>query len=74
MTTPLNSEPIVVNVAPALVEAKRNSPQGAPKWETETKERLRAWIKKTSRPLAELMSRDANPPARDLLYPPGRPS
>ena len=36
------------------------APRGAPKWETEARERVKAAIKRFSKPLAELVARDAN--------------
>jgi hypothetical protein len=45
------------NVADA---AKKSKPRGAPKWETEARDRLRAAIRRYSKPLADLVARDAN--------------
>ncbi|MGH2371594.1 MAG: type I restriction enzyme HsdR N-terminal domain-containing protein [Chloroflexota bacterium] len=36
------------------------APRGAPKWETEARDRVKAAIKKFSKPLADLVARDAN--------------
>lgn len=36
------------------------APRGAPKWETEARERVKAAIKRFSKPLADLVARDAN--------------
>lgn len=36
------------------------APRGAPKWETDARERVKAAIKKFSKPLADLVARDAN--------------
>ena len=51
------------NVQPASVEApapaKKTAPS-APKWETETRERVKVSVKKFQKPLADLVARDAN--------------
>jgi hypothetical protein len=45
----------------AVAEAtKKPKPRGAPKWETEARDRLRAAIRRFSKPLADLVARDAN--------------
>ena len=46
--------------ADAQVAPKKVSARGAPKWETDGKERLRAAIRKFNRPLNDLVTRDAN--------------
>jgi hypothetical protein len=47
--------------APTLATPKPPpTPRGAPKWETEARERVKAAIKRFSRPLADLVARDAN--------------
>ncbi len=47
--------------SPAIAEAtKRPAPRGAPKWEREARDRLKAAIRRFSRPLADLAARDAN--------------
>lgn len=40
--------------------AQPRTPRGAPKWETDARERVKAAIRKYSRPLADLVARDAN--------------
>ncbi len=46
---------------PAVQEAPRKSvPRTSPKWETDARERVKAAIKKFSKPLADLVARDAN--------------
>ncbi len=45
--------------APSESPADRK-PRGRPKWETDANDRLRAAIKKFSKPLADLLARDAN--------------
>lgn len=47
---------------PALNEPAKKAPakNGAPKWETETRERVKASIRKFTKPLADLIARDAN--------------
>lgn len=55
------ADPVIHEEAPALSpQAKQPQPRTAPKWETETRERLKAAIKKFSKPLSDLVSRDAN--------------
>ena len=47
--------------APTLATPKPPpTPRGAPKWETEARERVKAAIKRFSKPLADLVARDAN--------------
>ena len=41
-------------------EASKPKPRGAPKWESEARDRLRAAIRRFSKPLADLVARDAN--------------
>lgn len=60
---PVPSAPqVVVNdEAPTLATpAKAPAPKTGPKWEMEAKERVKAAIKKFSKPLADLVARDAN--------------
>lgn len=45
---------------PALTPPKQSAPRSAPKWETDARERLKAAIKKFSKPLSDLVERDAN--------------
>jgi predicted type IV restriction endonuclease len=45
---------------PAPAPAKPSAPRSAPKWESDARERLKAAIKKFSKPLADLLARDAN--------------
>jgi hypothetical protein len=60
---PPTTPPVVVveDEKPAISddEPKRAGP-GGPKWETETRERVRAGIRKFARPLNDLIARDAN--------------
>lgn len=53
---------VVVNEdAPTLAPpAKAPAPRTGPKWETDAQERVKAAIKKFSKPLADLVARDAN--------------
>jgi hypothetical protein len=45
----------------AVAEAARKpKPRGAPKWETEARDRLKTAIRRYSKPLADLVARDAN--------------
>lgn len=54
--------PTVESSASADVEKQRSRPAGpkTPKWETEARERLRSAIRKLSKPLQDLIDRDAN--------------
>jgi predicted type IV restriction endonuclease len=45
---------------PALENSTPKPPTAAPKWETAARERMRAAIKKFAKPLADLVTRDAN--------------
>jgi len=40
--------------------ARKSKPRSTPKWETEARDRLRAAIRRFSKPLADLVARDAN--------------
>lgn len=52
---------IVSSEVPTLTRpAKQPVPRGAPKWETDIREQVKAAVKKFSKPLADLVSRDAN--------------
>jgi hypothetical protein len=57
---PPTPAPVIVQEASSAAEPKPSAPRGAPKWETDARERVRAAIKKYSRPLADLHARDAN--------------
>jgi len=47
--------------AAALATPKAQpAPRGAPKWETEARDRVKAAVKRFSKPLADLVARDAN--------------
>jgi hypothetical protein len=58
------SKPLVVEAAersPAIAEATRKpAPRSMPKWEAEARDRVKAAIRRFSKPLAELAERDAN--------------
>jgi len=45
---------------PTLQDPPRSSKSTAPKWETAARERMKGAIKKFSKPLADLIARDAN--------------
>jgi predicted type IV restriction endonuclease len=55
-------EPAVatVNVVPVVTEVPRSPKRAAPKWETTARDRVRAAIRRFSKPLADLIERDAN--------------
>jgi len=60
---PEPTAPVVVvnDDAPTLARpAKAPAPRTGPKWETDAQERVKAAIKKFSKPLADLVARDAN--------------
>jgi len=60
---PVQPAPVVVanDDAPTLAQpAKAPVPRTGPKWETEVRDRVKASIKKFSKPLADLVARDAN--------------
>ena len=40
--------------------ARKPRPRGAPKWEIEARDRLKVAIRRYSKPLADLVARDAN--------------
>jgi predicted type IV restriction endonuclease len=54
--------PVIVThqETPTLESPTRNSSNSAPKWETAARERMKVAIKKFSKPLTDLVSRDAN--------------
>lgn len=61
MPTDISHPNITHEESPALnAPAKQPAPRSAPKWEAESRDRLRAAIKKFSKPLADLVARDAN--------------
>lgn|GEM_PF-381301 len=43
-----------------VVEPKPRLPKGAPRWETEARDRLRTVVRRVAKPLADLATRDAN--------------
>jgi predicted type IV restriction endonuclease len=58
---PQSSDAVIKDASTALTETSKKPPaRSAPKWETDARERLRAAIKKFSKPLADLVARDAN--------------
>lgn len=62
MNEPLTISPLVLtnDQQPALEKPAAKPSNAAPKWETAARERMRAAIKKFSKPLADLIARDAN--------------
>jgi hypothetical protein len=44
----------------ALTDDAKKKPRSAPKWETDARDRVKAAVKKFSKPLADLVARDAN--------------
>jgi len=57
---PAESEPAAAAAGAAGRPTAEHKARGRPKWETDARERLRTGIKKFSRPLADLLARDAN--------------
>lgn len=58
---PPQPSPVVVNEErPALAEPPKKTPRSGPKWEAETREQLRVAIRKFTKPLGDLLARDAN--------------
>ena len=59
---PAETAPAIVTheERPTLEAPTKNSSNSAPKWETAARERMRAAIKKFSKPLTDLVARDAN--------------
>jgi predicted type IV restriction endonuclease len=58
---PTVPEVVANDDAPTLAQpAKAPAPRTGPKWETEVRERVKATIKKFSKPLNDLVARDAN--------------
>lgn len=56
-------EPVsaVVNESPASAASDvPKAPRGAPKWETETRDRVKAAVRRYQKPLSDLLARDAN--------------
>ena len=51
---------ILTNDQQPALESPNPKPSNAPKWETAARERMKAAIKKFSKPLADLVARDAN--------------
>src|SRR4030095_1396366 len=59
--TPTHQPLILTNEQqPVLENSKPKSSPTAPKWETTARERMRAALKKFAKPLADLVTRDAN--------------
>jgi hypothetical protein len=44
----------------AVMEPKPRAPKGAPKWEAETRDRIRSQMKRMMKPISDLVARDAN--------------
>ncbi len=51
---------VVEDELPAITDAPKKKTGGAPKWETEARERVRSSLRKFSKPLQDLVNRDAN--------------
>jgi hypothetical protein len=46
--------------APVVSQPKKTPPRSAPKWETDARDRVRAAVRRSVKPLADLIARDAN--------------
>lgn len=57
---PAPAQVIVTEEAPVVKAPPRKPPGGAPKWEIAARERVKAGIRRFSKPLADLVARDAN--------------
>ena len=59
---PIPTVPVVTHDGPpTLAQPKAPpAPRGAPKWETDARERVKVAMKRFSKPLADLVARDAN--------------
>src|SRR5687768_4512394 len=57
---PPQPQVVVRDEEPALAEPPKKAARTGPKWETEARERLRSAIRKFSKPLNDLLTRDAN--------------
>lgn len=51
---------VVGSTKPATLPEKRPATKSLPKWETDAREKVRAGIKRFSKPLADMVARDAN--------------
>jgi hypothetical protein len=61
VVTPLGTAVVVHDEAPALAgPARPPAARTVPKWETDNRDRVRSAIRKFSKPLADLVARDAN--------------
>lgn len=53
-------EPVVPSPAPPAEPAKKPASKTVPKWEAEARDRVKAAVRRYSKPLADLVARDAN--------------
>jgi predicted type IV restriction endonuclease len=54
------AEPVVAKGDAALQKPPKPAGRGAPKWETEARDRVRAAVRRFNKPLIDLIARDAN--------------
>ena len=54
-----DAEPVIEDPA-AVIQARKSAPRSAPKWETDARDRVRTAVRRFSKPLADLVARDAN--------------
>jgi hypothetical protein len=57
---PTSTPVILTNDEQPVLASPTKSSMAAPKWETTARERMKAAIKRFSKPLADLVARDAN--------------
>jgi hypothetical protein len=54
-----DTKPVIQDPA-AAVQTRKATPRSTPKWETDARDRVRAAVRRFSKPLADLVARDAN--------------
>lgn len=59
-TAPVVVPPVVVSDDAPTLSPQKRAPRGAPKWELDARERVKAALRKFQKPLADLVARDAN--------------
>jgi hypothetical protein len=59
-TSPVPPVVVIEDEQPAISDPPKKKPAGAPKWEADARERVKTSLRKFSKPLQELVNRDAN--------------
>jgi Type I restriction enzyme R protein N terminus (HSDR_N) len=54
-----DAQPVIDDPA-AVIQPRKSAPRSAPKWEIDARDRVRTAVRRFSKPLADLVSRDAN--------------